>query len=107
MARSASALGPASSPLAHASELTATPSRPANVASNSTGAAASATAMRSPPAELATAPTAVSEVEEPRHQPARAAALEIERQPVRGSTRVLEHDHRADRPGGGFGAHTA
>src|SRR4051812_49010522 len=106
MMRSGPALAPASS-LAHASELTATPSRPANAASNTTNAPATATVMRSPPAELATAPTAVSDVEEPSHQPAPAAALEIERQPVRGSTRVPEHGHRADRPGGGFGAHTA
>jgi hypothetical protein len=88
--------------LAHASEPMATPSRPANAATNTTSAAASGTAMRSRPAEVAMTPIEASGVEDPGNQPARAAALQIEREPVGGCAGVLERGHRACGRGGRF-----
>src|ERR687894_262818 len=101
MSRSAAALGLAWSPPAHVSKPTATPSRPANAASTRTSDTASATRMRSGPAEVRIAPMAVSRVEEPGYQPALAAGLEHEREVERRCADGLERGHRADRRGGG------
>src|SRR4051794_16872854 len=102
MSRSAAALGPASSPPVHVSKPAATPSRPANAASTSTIAAASGMATRTGPAEVAMAAMAVSRVQEPGDQPARAAGLENERELERRCADGSERGHRAHGRGGGF-----